>query len=223
MMSTIGAIEQGWVDLAWLNWIGYLLAHQYDMELALTSSRFGNPYYQSQVWTHNETGFSELSDLEGVQVCYTDPSSVSGYIIPAMMLKAAGVESFGDGEFVGSHPEVIERLYWHTCDAGATFFDARTMVDYPYVNDVVVPLEISPQIPMEGFSIASRLPNTLSEALMSALLEIVDTEEGFALLEIIGGGSDGLVQTDHTFYSGIEELIFDAGLTTWEMFDMFYP
>ena len=223
--STITALKRGVADLAMLNWLTHLVAYETaGAEIGLTNFRFGQPYYLSQVWTHKETGFTTLTDLEGVPVCYVDPSSASGYIIPSLMLMAEGLDPFENANIVGSHPGVIEALYHQQCDGGASFFDARDMLvdTYPVVKDVVLPLELSPQIPNEGFSFAAHVPDNQRDAVVSALLDVSSTAGGLEQLTIISGGSEGLVQTDQSIYSGLEDLIADAGLTASEVWENYY-
>jgi len=220
--STITALERGTADLANLDWITHLVAYEAaGAEIALTNIRFDQPSYLSQVWRHHdETEITSIADLEGKRMCYGEPSSASSYIIPSLMLMAAGLDPFEDADILGSHPEVIEALYHHQCDGGASFFDARGMLEGEYedVRDVVLPLELSPQIPNEGFSFAAQQ----RDVVVSALLNISETQEGLEQLAIINGGSQGLVQTDQSFYSGLEELLAEAGLSAYEVWEIYY-
>jgi ABC-type phosphate/phosphonate transport system substrate-binding protein len=124
---------------------------------------------------------------------------------------------------VGSHSGVIEALYNRECKGGATYFDARDPFEDVYldINQVVLPVETSPQIPIEGFSFATHVPTSQRYALVSALLNIASTDEGIEMIAIIGGGSEGLAQHNHSFFSGLEDLITAAGLTPealWETY-----
>jgi hypothetical protein len=221
--ATVEAAAMGEADLAWLNWLGYLLAHEHGMEASLVNIRFGYPYSPSQFWTHDGTGFDELADLGGASLCYVDPSSVSGYIIPSLRLLAAGVDPFANYTLEGSHPAVIEALYAHACEAGATYFDARDMVSYQDVKDVVLPLDDYFQIPNDNISLAAHLPPALGDALVSALLEIAGTPAGQDLLATLAGGSEGLALIDHSTFSQLETLLADAGMPAANVFEFYYP
>ena len=197
------------------------------MDVRLVNLRFGSHYHQGTVWTHNETDFIELGDIDGAHMCYVDPTSISGYIVPSMMLMAAGVDPFENYEIIGSHPGVIEALYDPdgVCEAGAAYFDARDPLEgvHPDVKEVVLELDTSPPIPNDSFSFAADLPDALREALVSALLEIGSTEEGLAWLAVMGGGSEGLVETGHDLFSGLVELIDGAGFEgPFEVFEYYF-
>jgi phosphonate transport system substrate-binding protein len=179
--------------------------------------------------THSYVSLT-IVDLQGEQMCYVESLSTSGYIVPSIMLMAAGVDPFADADIVGSHSGVIEALYNRECEGGATYFDARVLFDgypegepgYENVYDIVLPLELSPQIPNDGFSFARHVPEDQQDAVVLALLDISETPEGLELLGIISGGSQGLVQTDHSIYSGLEDLIANAGLSASEVWENYY-
>jgi phosphate/phosphite/phosphonate ABC transporter binding protein len=223
--TTITALGRGVADLARLDWLTHLVANETaGAEIALTNIRFGQPYFFSQIWTHEATGFTSLADLQGALMCYGDPSSASSYVIPSLMLMAEGLDPFENADIIGSHPGVIEALYHQACDGGASFFDARDLLEgtYPDVKEVVLPLELSPQIPNEGFSFAAHVPEAQRDAVISALLEVSSTAEGLELLGVIGGSSQGLVQTDQSIYSGLEALFADAGLNAEQVWGDYY-
>ncbi|MFC1996521.1 PhnD/SsuA/transferrin family substrate-binding protein [Chloroflexota bacterium] len=223
--TIIDALQQGTADLAALTWLTHMVAYETTgAEIGLTNIRFGQPYFNSQVWTRLGTGFTEITDLAGVPICYGDPSSASSYVIPSLMLAAEGLDPFESANIFGSHDGVIEALYHHQCDGGASFFDARDMLldTYDDVKEVVLPLVQSPQIPNEGFSFGAHVPDQQRDAVTTALLEITGTPDGFELLQIITGGSEGLFETDQSMYNGLETLFAAAGMTSQEVWENYY-
>ena len=77
-----------------------------------------------------DTGIKTLADLKGKTFARVDPLSTSGWIIPSLMLKAAGINAGTDMKIVdaGSHPAVVTAVYTGQADAGACFVDARTLI-----------------------------------------------------------------------------------------------
>jgi phosphonate transport system substrate-binding protein len=172
--------------------------------------------------THSYVSLT-IVDLQGEQMCYVESLSTSGYIVPSIMLMAAGVDPFDDYEFVGSHDGVIAALYNHECDGGATFFDARDLLDpptYPDVEDFVLPLEDWTVIPNHGFSFGPEFPAELRDEVVVAVLDIAD--EDIEVIVSIAGGSQGLVESDHELFSGIENLITNAELSAVDVWDDYY-
>ena len=72
--------------------------------------RFGSPVYYGQIFVRTDSGITELADLAGKTFCRPDPLSTSGWIIPSITLKAAGVDPDTDLAQVvdaGSHDAAV--------------------------------------------------------------------------------------------------------------------
>ena len=214
------AAQQGRADISGMRAFAYLVAHDTaGAEIIANSFRFGQNYYLSQIMTHDLTGFTELSDFDGVDFCWADPNSFSGYVIPSLVLQAAGVTPGPGSQFVAGHPAVIQMLYYHDCDAGASYVDVRDSIqgEFPDVYDVVPVIHVSPPIPNDGFSVAADLSADWKMAIAAALLEISEDEAGLPLLEQLGFTT--LVPTDQSLFAGVEELLSAAGISSQEFWD----
>jgi phosphonate transport system substrate-binding protein len=220
----IRALRQGRADISGLARFAYLVAHDTaNAELVVNSTLFGQVAYHAQIMTHNQTGYSDLSALNGVDICWGESISVSSYIVPSIMLKAAGVTPGTGSQFVGIHSTVVEMIYTRNCDAGASYADARNSLvgQYPDVFEVVQVIGVSPLIPnYSGFSVAEGTPMGLKSAITTALLEIAQDETGVVLLGKLG--YQDIVQADHSIFVGLEELISNAGMTPQEVWDTYF-
>jgi len=152
-------------------------------EAAMLSVRFGSPTYNGQILVRADSGISDLSQLAGKTFCRPDPLSTSGWVIPSIMLRGAGVDpDTGLAQVVdaGSHDAVAAGVYDGTCDAGATYVDARTRIeeDYPDVMEQTVVIAIEPDIPNDGVQFQSSIPQELRDKIVAGLLTIAATEEG---------------------------------------------
>ena len=149
----------------------------------LVATRYGSAVYNGQIFVRADSGIETLADLEGKTFCRPDPLSTSGWIIPSLTLKAAGVDPDTDLAQVvdaGSHDAVVSAVYNGDCDAGATYIDARSAIedDHPDVMDVLKVIEISADIPNDGVQWHPDVPQEIRDQVNNALLAISETEEG---------------------------------------------
>jgi len=214
--AVIEAMGAGKAHVAWLPTLSYILAHErYGVEPILMVGRFGSTSYASQIIARADSGIESLEDLAGKSFCRSDPLSTSSWVVPVVMLTAAGV---GEGDLgkiadANSHDGVVTAVYNGDCDAGATWVDARGQVEeeYPDVKDVVTVVTTSADIPNDNVSVLPSLPEDIVSALRDALVAIVGTDEG---LEALGTlyGVETLEPADDTMYDEFRVTLDASGL-----------
>ena len=166
----------------------YILAAQKGCaEAELISVRNGAPYYNGQIIVRADSGITEISQLKGKTFCRPEPLSTSGWIIPMLTMRAAGLNPDTDlAQIVdaGSHDAVVTAVYDGQCDAGATYVDARTRIegDKPDVMEKVNVIAISAPIPNDGVQYVPSFPRELRDAINAAIIKLAQTEEGKAAL-----------------------------------------
>lgn len=190
-------------------------------EAAMLSVRFGSPTYNGQFLVHVDSGLSELSDLAGKTFCRPDPLSTSGWVIPSIMLRGAGVDpDSGLAEVVdaGSHDAVAAGVYDGTCDVGATYVDARTRIeeDYPDVMEKTVVIAIEPDIPNDGVQFVPSLDQETRDKIVQGLLAIAATEEGVEALNTAYQWEE-LIEADDGFYDAFRQILQAAGITAEDL------
>ncbi len=216
------AMGAGQAHIGWLNTFNYVLAHEkYGVDVALVTVRFGSTTYAGQIIVRADSGITSLQDLKGKVMCWVDPNSTSGYIIPRIMLKANGIDpdkDFAKTVEAGSHNNVVVAVYNGQCDAGATYSDARSSVekDYPDVKDKVVVLATTTKIPNDTVSFIKDFPADLRAKIVKALLEIAQTDEGKAALQTVYSIA-GLQETDDSFYDAFRADLSKAGIKIEEL------
>ncbi len=216
------AMGAGQAHIGWLNTFNYVLAHEkYGVDVALVTVRFGSTTYAGQIIVRADGGITGLQDLKGKVMCWVDPNSTSGYIIPRIMLKANGIDpdrDFARTVEAGSHNNVVVAVYNGQCDAGATYSDARSSVekDYPDVKTKVVVLATTTKIPNDTVSFIKDFPADLREKVVNALLEIAQTEEGKAALQTVYSIA-GLEKVDDSFYDAFRADLSKAGIRIEEL------
>jgi phosphonate transport system substrate-binding protein len=185
------------------------------------TERFGATYYNGQINVNADAGVESLEDLEGKVMCWVDPNSTSGYIIPRIMLAAEGVdpdEAFAQTVEAGSHNNVIIQVYNGECDAGATYVDARSAVeeDFPDVTEQVLVLAETTDIPNDSVAFIEEFPEEMRQEIVSALLDIASTEEGQEALNTLYS-IDNLQEADDSFYDEFRADLSRAGIDIEEL------
>jgi len=215
--ATREAMGAGKAHIGWLNTFNYVLASEkYDVGVGLVTERFGSSSYRGQINVNADAGINSLEDLKGKVMCWVDPNSTSGYIIPRIMLAANGIDP--DNDFAktveaGSHNNVVTQVYNGDCDAGATYDDARGSVedDLTDVKDRVLILDYTSDIPNDSVSFIKDFPPEMKESIVNALLEIAGTEEGLAALESLYSIA-GLQAAEDSFYDAFRADLSKAGM-----------
>lgn len=193
-----------------------LAADQKVAEAALVSVRNGSAFYKGMIVTRPDTGIKTLADLKGKTFARVDPLSTSGWIIPSLMLKAAGLNVDTDLKVLdaGSHPGVVTAVYTGQADAGACFVDARTLIakDYGDVMEKVTVLAESGNIPNDGVQFSPSLSKDLQARIVDGLLAIIATDEGKKAINTAYQWT-ALEKHDDSFYDSFRQVLQAAGVT----------
>ena len=200
----------------------YVLANERcGIESELVSVRYGSPTYNGQIIARADSGISSLADLEGKTFCRPDPLSTSGWIIPNLTLRAAGINPDQDmAEVVdaGSHDAVVAAVYNGDCDAGATYVDARSTIeeDHPDVMEQVVVIEVTEDIPNDGVQFIADLDEELKTKIVDGLLAIADTEEGQEALDTAYSWA-ALEKHGDEFYDPFRQILQASGMSIQDL------
>ncbi len=134
-------------------------------------------------------GLEALANVEeGTTMSFVEQTSASGYIFPATVLIAEGLNPEADIEplFAGSHDASVIAVCEGDAEVGVSFDDARTVAttECDVANEVVV-FAYGPEIPNDGIAVAGDLPDDLKQQIADALMAYAETEEGAEVLDSI--------------------------------------
>jgi phosphonate transport system substrate-binding protein len=226
------AMGSGNAQIGWMATFAYILAHQKGYaDVALITIRFGSDHYGSQFIANVNSGFTPAADKPGTEAelvptldqfkgktaCFGDPESTSGYVIPMIFLKNAGLTDadIPNPVFSGGHTQTVQAIYdGGICDYGATFVDARSNIakDHPDVNDkVVVIYQTQPIIPNDNMSYAPDMPQDLRDVITVAMLKLSATDAGKQALKDLYQIS-GLTVVDDTAYDQFRSYLTASGI-----------
>lgn len=183
------ALMTGDVHVGWLTALHYIVAsEQHGVDVGIVAIKLGSPSFQGQIVANAETGIASLADVRGKAMCWVDPNSVSGYILPRIRLLAGGIDpdsDLGESITLGSHHTVITAVYNADCEAGASYVDAREELadQHPDVMERVLVIATTAPVPNDGLCFSRAVPAETRATIVDALLAIAASEEGSSLLE----------------------------------------
>lgn len=127
--GVIEALRAGHVDIAYLGPFSYVKAAEIaDVEafVVAETQKAGSVAYHSQIIVPtSSTDINDITDLKGKDFAFVSPTSTSGYIVPLVGLKEAGIDPktfFGNVVYTGAHDANILSVKNNRID-GATVAD----------------------------------------------------------------------------------------------------
>lgn len=185
------------------------------------------PGYQAYLVARSDNDdINSLEDIVGQRVCYVDPASTSGYLVPAAGLLAADIDPQDDVTpiMAGGHDASVISVVAGDCDAGFAFDTMVTelLIERGEIEEGDVKIVWESDI-IAGSPMAMR--NGLPESLKDAIRDIVANklnvdwaaENGYCdtndplLCSFTDENIWGFVPRDDSFYDGIRNLCRELG------------
>ncbi len=208
-------------DIAVINTFSYLMANKkYGATALLRIVRDnGEAFYRGQIIVRSDSGLDTITDLMSKKIAYVDPSSTSGYILPAALLKKHGIVP-SDSIFAKKHDIVVSMVYQKQVDAGATYYspkdetgqlrDARERVvtQYPDVFEKIKIIALTEPIPNDPVIFNKSMPEEMKLKIVDAFLKFVSTKAGQESLHRIYNVKK-LIPTTDKDYDGLRKILDD--------------
>ena len=188
-IATVEAFGTKRADVAYMNTLGYIMAHnRFKVEARLTSKRHGLTTYRSQIITRADGTIKSLADIEGKTFAYVDPISIAGYFIPEKLFEELKIKP-DKTVFAQRHDNVVTMIYQGQADAGATWYspplngkiqDARKLVKTQFkdVESKVKIIHLTDPLPNDPIVFRADMPEKIKTDTINALLSYLATKEG---------------------------------------------
>lgn len=184
----IDSMQGGKVDLAFFGPFSYVLASEKAgaEAFAVEIPTGGSKAAKSIIVTHRDSGIKNVADLKDKTFAFVDTNSVTGNLIPRVMLKKKGMDperQFGGIVYAGKAESVGQNVKNKRIDAGAMDnLTYQAMLDKGLINkDEIVILWESDPLPGPAIAFGSNLPGDLKEKLKQAFLSMPKGHLGEAL------------------------------------------
>jgi phosphonate transport system substrate-binding protein len=235
-------LRQGDVHFIFIQPLTYLAASERDLILPLlVSNHFGLYSYGTQFLANRDSGFNTYFDektykssttadfalrqFEGKRPCWTEPSSISGTIVPYGILAKNGV-SFLPPAYLQNPSATIRALYIKgICDFGATYSysgDPRTsslvINDLPDVMDrIMIIWQSDAIIPSLGLSASITVPPQVQSDIKNAFLSLIAEENGKAIVsDALQYDIQGFLSIEDDYYDALRELVKAANINPYQ-------
>lgn len=176
----------------------YLFCHQEDgVRAGLRVLRDnGATSYKGVIVVRSDGPIVKLEQLKDKTIAFVDRYSTSGFVYPAKLLRAAGVNP--KPVFEGTHQAVLEQLRAGKVDAAATFDKAVAGDDTLRVIARTDPIPNEPVFFRKGLDAAKR------DQFINAMIAFAKTPEGKQVLHDIAD-IDGFEKVDDVAYKSVHD------------------
>jgi phosphonate transport system substrate-binding protein len=229
----VDAIERGNAHIVLLDPYAYALAYKKDLvRAAYALLEEGDDKYGAQFIATRKGGFTSyfdpvneentddagtaLTQFTDKKPCWSDETSLSGYVIPLGFLNQNQV-AIRSAAFVEGHPTVVRSLYASgICDFGATYIDARKFPsledEFPdLLEQVIVIWQVPEIIPYEIFAFSTQMPQPMRDLFTNTIPAIMQTDAGSAAF-MNAYGIVELQLVNDAFYGDFREYVDESGV-----------
>ena len=206
----------GRVDLAKFSPLAYVRARRRSagIEPLVSQVANGSTTYSSYLVSIEGREIRPLKQWRSARLCFADPDSASGYLMPAAYLLERGIqpfEHFVRVEFGGNHRNCLRGLFEGRYDLAATFAGAvRDARNAGLKVGELVMVAKAGRIPYDAYCVRADLPAALKQRLRRIFLSTNTlTAEGRRVLEPTLG-INGWVEADDRLYDELrrtEEMV----------------
>jgi phosphonate transport system substrate-binding protein len=208
-VTSLAAQKSGLADAALI--VNHFGVYAYGTQFLANVNQEATTYFDPVTNLNTADPVTALGQFAGLRPCWTEPESISGYILPAGILSQIGVIS-QPAVWSQTSSAVIRSLYVEgVCEFGATFAisgDPRTSSEIlDNLPDVMSKVEViwrsEPIIPNLSLSFTPPVDEKLAKELNAAWQEIDQQPEALAWLST-------MLDYDVQAVRGIDNSYFDA-------------
>ncbi len=215
----ISQLVENKAEIALMNPLGFVFARNRTgnvsaeaVALRIIDGKVGSVYF-AQLYTHKKTAIRRPEQAKGRSIGYGVSYSTSNFLIPAYLLRKAGVHpllGFGRVEFLKGHEVVARAVYEGKVEVGAghdgVIVDLSNQPGYGDAGEVLLQIARSDPIPSDPV-VVSVTDDAARQRLREALVAAGNTPAGKEALKIFWGNTQGLAPTDTSKYDGLSEAL----------------
>lgn len=215
--AAVEALRHGDADISFMGALPYVLAHhEIGAEVVLAEVYRGEPTYRSRIFVRRDSGIETVADLRGKTIAFADPISESGYLYPLEIVADAGLlERGADPQsffsriyFAGGYQQAVQAVANGFVDAAGASQFADLLLTPAQLQEVTWIAESGP-IPSHAVIARAGLGRERLDAFRRAMLALNRPANRHLLSHVYG--PDGYVETDHSRFTGVEELARQFG------------
>jgi phosphonate transport system substrate-binding protein len=176
----------------------------------------GTSTYKGLIFVRKDSGIRTAADMKGKKMAFVDKAATAGYVFPLAWLRGNGITSldgfFSEYYFTGSHDAAVFAVLNRKADIGAakhSIYD-RVRKGEPRVDQELVILAVSPEVPSNGLCVRKDLDEAVKAKLKNALLNLHTDPEGNEVLEKLGARK--FIETTVKDYEPVLDLAKQAGI-----------
>jgi phosphonate transport system substrate-binding protein len=182
------------VDASFLGSFTYVLAHiQLGFEvLARPASIDGISIYHGLIFVRTDSGIKTVRDMKEKRFAFVDKETTAGYLLPVVYFNTRGVKNYRaylkEVYFTGTHENAIYDVLEKKADIGAAKNTAleRVAVSDSRINNELMILARSPEVPENGLAVRKDLNSALKEKRKQSMLNMDQDPEGQKVLKQFG-------------------------------------
>jgi ABC-type phosphate/phosphonate transport system substrate-binding protein len=173
-------------------------------------------YFNEGIEKNIEDASVALAQFAGKKPCWSDETSLSGYVIPLGYLNKNQIIT-KPAAFVEGHPTVVRSLYASgICDFGATYIDARKFPsledEFPdLIEQVIVVWRIPAIIPYDVLAFSTNMPQGMRDLFASLIPAIMQTDAGKAAFKT-AYDIDALQPVNDGYYEEFRVYLHESGI-----------
>jgi phosphonate transport system substrate-binding protein len=176
----------------------------------------GSSTYKGYLFVRKNSGMRTVADMKGKKMAFVEQATTAGYVFPLAWLRRNGITSldgfFSEYYFTGSHDAAIYAVLNKKADIGVSKHSVydRVRKEEPRVDQELVILAISPEVPSNGLCVRKDLDEAIKVKLKNALLNLHNEPEGKEILEKVGALK--FIETTATDYRPVFDMADKAGV-----------
>ncbi len=175
----------------------------------------GSSMYHGLIFVRKDSHIKSVDQMKGKRFAFVDKGTTAGYLLPLAYFKEHGKNYrtfLKESYFAGTHEDAILDVLSRKAEIGAaknTVYERLAASD-GRINQELVVLERSPEVPENGLAVRKGLDDSLKKKLKEALLSMHEDPEGAATLEEFGVLR--FIETKDTDYGPVYRYAREIGL-----------